>query len=132
MKKFLFVPVVMILGVLLLSACAPVAGAIANGFVALPDNLKGLIDGLFIAAFALLFDWAIGRLPWLEFLRRYQQEWALGASIAFVTWLQNLLPTGYEDVSIKGVAFVLALIAVFVPYMLARRALAARKVRGFA
>jgi hypothetical protein len=108
-----------------LIACAP------QGFVALPDEQIATIGGLFIALFALGFDWAIGRAPWLEILRKYQTEWALLASAAFVTWLQNILPTGFEDVSIKGVGFVLALLAAVIPYLVIRKALARRGVRGF-
>lgn len=109
-----------------LVACTPM-----QGFVALPDEQKATITGLFIAGFALLFDFAIGRVPWLEFLRKYQTEWALVAAVAFITWLENILPTGFEDVSIKGIGFILALLAAVIPYLLIRKALVRRGVRGF-
>lgn len=109
-----------------LVACAPV-----QGFVALPGEMQAAITGLFIAAFALGFDWVIGRVSWLAFLRRYQSELAVLAATGFTAWLQNILPTGYEDVSIKGVGFVLALIAAVIPYLVVRRALVARGVNGF-
>jgi hypothetical protein len=100
-------------------------------FVQLPDALKASIVGLFVALFALGFDFLIGKIPWLEFLRKYQQELAVSLSAAFITWLENFLPSGYEDVSIKGIAFLLALIFVFVPYLAARKAFARRGIKAF-
>ena len=52
-------------------------------FVALPDNLKASITALIVALFALGIDYLIGILPaglgWIgDFLKKYQQEWALG------------------------------------------------------
>ena len=114
---------------LLLAACMPTVA----GFVELPDNLKASITGLVIALVGLLFDFVIGILPtWIGvFLRQYQEAWAIALSAAFVTWLQNFLPSGFEDLSIKGVAFLLALVFVFVPYIVARKAFVKRRVRGF-
>ena len=105
-------------------------------FVELPSNLQAAVIGLVVALFALVVDFIIGVLPasfkWVgDFLKKYQQEWALAAGAALLELLQNVLPTGFEDVSIKGVAFVLALIAVFSPYLLARRALAKAGVKAF-
>lgn len=105
-------------------------------FVEFPVELQSAVIGLVVALFALIVDYLIGILPpafgWLgDFLKRYQQEWALAAGAALLELLQNVLPTGFEDVSIKGVAFVLALIAVFVPYLLVRKAFARRGVKAF-
>jgi hypothetical protein len=112
-------------------AFALVACAAPQGFVQLPDEQQAAITGLFIAGFALGFDWVIGRVAWLEFLRRYQSEWAIAAAIGFIGWLQNILPTGSEDVSIKGVGFVLALLIAVIPYRVVRKILANRGVKGF-
>jgi hypothetical protein len=119
-----------------LSACTAVQGA-AQGFVDLPVNIEASIIGLVVSVFALVIDYLIGILPpalgWVgEFLKKYQQEWALAAGAGVVVWLENFLPTGSEDVSIKGVAFFLALIFVFIPYLVVRKAFAARGVKAFA
>ena len=99
--------------------------------VALPDEVKTAILGFAVALVALVFDFAIGRFPWLEFLRKYQQESALALASAITVWLENALPTGFEDVAIKGVAFLLALLFLIVPYFGIRKALAARGVKSF-
>jgi hypothetical protein len=109
--------------VLVLTSCTPVA----QGFVELPDEQKIAISGIFVAVFALLFDAAIGRLSWLEFFRQYQEAWALAASTLFTAWLQNALPTGFEDLSIKFVALLIAIAL----YLLGRTWLARRGVKGF-
>ena len=107
-----------------------------QSFVQLPDEMKASIVGLVVALFALGVDYLIGILPpalgWIgTFLKKYQQEWALAIAAALVTALENLLPSGYEDVSIKGVAFLLALIAVFVPFLFVHKAFKASGVKAF-
>jgi len=117
MKKLILLVLVV------LTACAPVA----QEFVELPDEQKIAISGIFVAVFALLFDATIGRLPWLEFFRQYQEAWALAASALSTAWLQNLLPTGFEDLSIKAVALLIAIAL----YLLGRTWLVRRNVSGF-
>jgi hypothetical protein len=112
-------------------AFALAACAAPQGFVQFPDEMQATITGLFIAVFALGFDWVIGRVPWLEFIRRYQLEWALGLSVGFIAWLQNILRTGFEEISIKGVGFLLALLAAVIPYLVVRKVLARRGVHSF-
>lgn len=130
MKKLFSALLVSLLFVFVLAACAP--QGVAQGFVALPDNIQVSITGLVVAVVAFAFNWVIGIAPWLKFLRAYEQEWSLALSALVISWLQNLLPTGYEDVSIKGVAFLLALIFAFVPYMLARKTAIRKGLNGFA
>lgn len=130
MKKLLPLFVLVVVGVFL-SGCGASAQGITQNFVDLPDTIKNSITGLVIALFALGFDYLIGRVAWLEFLRKYQMEWAIMAASSLIVWLEGFLPTGYEDVSIKGIAFLLALIFVFVPYLVARKAFAARGVKAF-
>ena len=105
-------------------------------FVELPAEIQASLVGLVVALFALIVDYILGVLPpalgWLgDFLKKYQQEWALALGSALVVWLQNVLPSGYEDVSIKGITFILALIAAFVPFLLAHKALKERKYKAF-
>lgn len=85
-------------------------------FVAIPDSEKVLITAFFMAAVAFGIQWLVKAAPWLAFLKNYAQEWGLMLSVVAISWLENFLPTGYEDVSIKGVAFLLALIGTFVKW----------------
>jgi len=125
-SKFVTRVSLLIVFMFVFAACAPV-----QGFVQLPAEQQAAITGLFIALFALGFDWLIGFAPWLEWFRQYREPWAIAASLAFTTWLQNILPTGFEDISIKGVGFILAIFAAVIPYLVVRKILARRGVRGF-
>jgi len=112
-----------LLVMLVLTSCVPVA----QEFVELPDEQKIAISGIFVAVFALLFDAAIGRLPWLEFFRQYQEAWAVAAAALGTSWLQNILPTGSDAVAIPGVALLIAIAL----YLLGRTWLVRRNVSGF-
>lgn len=106
-------------------------------FVSLPDDMKATITGLIIGVLGLAIDYLIGVLPpWLgpigAFLKKYQQEWGLAIAAALITWLENALPSGYDDVILKGISFLLALIALFVPYFVLRNVFKARGVKAFA
>lgn len=97
-----------------------------QGFVQLPADVQLGIQVLIVGIMAVAIQWLITAVPWLAFLSNYAQEWGLLLAGIVITALQNALPTGYEDVSIKGVVFVLAVIGLFVKF------LRARGVRGFA
>ena len=125
--KLVLVPVITILVLAALVFTAPPAVAGFNGFVDLPTEQEAAISGIFVAVFALLFDFAVGKLPWLEFFRQYREAWALSLAALFVAWFQNVLPTGFEDISIK---FTAALIAVAL-YLLGRVVLMRRGTQGF-
>lgn len=119
MKKILLACVL----VIAFTACAPVAAQL----VELPAEQKVAIDGIFVAGFALLLDFIIGRAAWLEFFRQYQEAWALAASTLFISWLENLLPTESEAIAIPGVALVIAVAL----YLLARTAFRRRGFKAF-
>lgn len=94
---------------ILLSACSP---APVQGFVALPDEMKLVIDGLLILAVSAVIQFAIVKVPFLAFLAGYAREWGLLLSAIFTPWLENLLPGGaFAEASLLGVQFVLAVIA---------------------
>ena len=100
-------------------------------FVELPGPIVASITGLVVGLFALLFNFLIARYPWLEFLRKYQQEWALGLAALLVDAIQNWIPELYGKVAITGIEFLLAVIALFVVYIAGNKLFASRKVVGF-
>jgi hypothetical protein len=98
-----------------------------QGFVDLPGSQEVAITGIFIAAAALAFDWLIGRFPWLEFFKQYQEAWAGALSLLFIQALENWLPTGSDMLSINAVNLLIAAAL----YLLGRTALARRGTQGF-
>ena len=87
-----------------------------NSFVALPAEAQIAIQALIGALVVFVIQWVIARVPFLAFLAAYAQEWGMLLSAVVLDALQNALPTGYEDASIKGVLFLLALIGTFYKY----------------
>lgn len=102
-----------------------------QAFVQLPDEVRATLTGLVIAGVAILFNLAIAHFPFLEFLRKYQAEWSLSLATGLIVWLENLIPDRLGDVAIKGIAFLLAVIALYVPYALVRRKFVATGHPGF-
>lgn len=89
-------------------------------FVALPDEAKVLITAAVMAGVAFVIQWIIKAVPWLAFLEAYAQEWGLMLSLVFINAIENYLPTGYEDASVKGVMFLLALLSLLPKFAKAR------------
>jgi hypothetical protein len=98
-----------------------------TGFVQLPDEQKAAIAGIFVAVFALIFDYLIGKYPFLAFLRQYQEAWALALATTFTAWLENLLPADFGDIAIKLISLLIALVV----YLLGRTMLVRRGVTAF-
>ena len=92
-----------------------------QSFVELPATVQTNIAALVFALIALVFNFVIARVPFLAFLRTYQEEWSLALSVVVINFIQNALPTGYEAASITGVQFLLALVFLFVPYLAIRK-----------
>lgn len=87
-------------------------------FVALPVETQIGIAGLVGLLVTLLFNVIAAKLPWTTpFLSRWKEE--LTALLAGVVtgWLSNVLPGGaFEQASIWGVNFVIALIVAVLAY----------------
>jgi hypothetical protein len=125
--KSIFVPIATVIVLAVLVFTSPPAVPALQGFVDLPVEQEQAINGIFLALFSLLLDLAIGKIPWLEFFRQYREAWSLTFSTLFIGWLQNILPTGFEDLSIKIVAVLIALAL----YLLSRMVLKRRGVQAF-
>lgn len=104
---------------------------LVQSFVQLPDPIRNSIIGLVTALFALGFNFLIARVPWLEFLRKYQQEWAVALAMLFINFIEQGVPDQYGDLAIKGLDFLLALVAFFVVYIFSSRAFAKKQINGF-
>lgn len=109
---------IVVLVALTLSACAPVV----QGFVDLPDWQERSINGIFISVVALVFDYAIGRFPWLSFFSQYREAWALALSSLAIRALENGLPTGSDELSVSAVSLLIAAVL----YLLSRTLLMRR------
>lgn len=89
-------------------------------FVALPSDVQIIIQSLAIAVVTLAISFVVGRVPFLKFLAAYSQEWGLLLGGLLIDTIQNALPTGFDDVSIKGIVFFLALLGMLVKFAKAR------------
>ena len=98
-----------------------------QGFVDLPQAQEIGITSVFLLAVALLLDFAIGRFPWLDFFKQYQEAWAGALSLLFIHALENWLPTGSDFLSIQAVSLLIAAAL----YLLSRTVLARRGTQGF-
>ncbi len=108
MKRVIAPLAVLVVLTALVFTTSPATLTITQKFVDLPAEQEIAISGIFIMLVAVLFDLAVAKFPWLSFFNQYREVWALALSTLFVTWLQNVLPTGLEDISIKFVAVLIA------------------------
>lgn len=115
--------VLFVLCVFVLAACSPMV----QGFVDLPDSQEIAINGIFVAAGALLFDFLVGRLAWLEFFRQYREAWSLALSALSIRALENSLPTGSDELSVSAVALLISVAL----YLLSRTFLQRKGVEAF-
>lgn len=120
-------PVLFVLALLAAFLFLPSPDTNITQFVDLPSEQEAAITGVFLALFALLFDFAIGKLPWLKFFNQYREAWALATATLSIGWLENILPTGTDSIAIPGVAFLVALVL----YLLGRVVLKRRGTQAF-
>lgn len=125
MKRFLLLSVLIFA---LLTACAPAVQQFAD----LPDATETRITALVAALVALVLNFVIARVPWLEFFRKYQAEWSLSISLGLIAALEKAIPDGMADIATKGIDFLLAALLLYVPFVLVRAWLVNRGVKGFA
>lgn len=105
---------VVILAVLILSACAPVQG-VAQKVVAMPEALQVAITSLCVFAVGWVFS-AIGNaLPWFtKLFGQYADEIAFAIAGALVAVIQNwlaLIPPAWEGVGNVALLLIVEVIA---------------------
>lgn len=91
-----------------------------NGFIELPSDVQGLIVAAVLAVVAFVIEWIVKAVPWLSFLKAYAQEWGMLLAVVVVNYIENVVPTGYDDLAIKGILFFFALLGAFVKFARAR------------
>lgn len=128
MKRFFLLFMIVLPIVLLTSGCA----AQVQQFADLPDATEIKITALVGSLLALGLNFLIVRVTWLEFLRKYQAEWSLSLSVALIAAIEYAIPDKFADIATKGIDFLLAVILLYVPFVLVRNLLIKRGVRGFA
>ena len=89
-----------------------------NTVVAFPVETQVAILGLVALAVTLLFDFIGTKLPWaIPFLMKWKEEITVALAGVITGWLSTTLPGGvFEQASIWGVNFVVALVAALLAY----------------
>jgi hypothetical protein len=81
--------------------------------ISLPEETAASVIALVVAVIGVLLRLVISRVPWLEFLEKYKEEWGVALGIMLVNILNANLPGGeWETVSIIAVQLVVAVIGV--------------------
>jgi len=111
-----------ILPVLIVAVAVFLALPKSQGFVDLPESQEIAIAAIVSAVVALVFDFAITRVPWLEYFRQYREAWSASLALLLIHGLENLLPTGSDVLSVNAVGLLIAAVL----YLLGRVALARR------
>jgi hypothetical protein len=115
----------MVLGVLILSACGPVAGA--QGFVQLPDGVRAGIAAVILWAVSWVIVQLITLIPVLKPLDAYKEPIAMLISAALISLIESAVPDAYGAVAVLVIQLILAILALFKIGSI----LAKRNVRGF-
>jgi hypothetical protein len=124
MKKLF--PFVILLVLVFLVGCAPVAGAVQT-VVDLPDTVEASITALIL----FVLSWALAQLivlvPFLAFLENFKTPLALAISSQLIGLIENAVPDAYGAAAILAIQLLLALVALF----LSAETLRVRGVKGF-
>jgi membrane protein YdbS with pleckstrin-like domain len=110
-KKMFSLFVAMVLGVLFLSACAPVAGA--QGFVELPDDVRVGITSVVLVAVSWLIVRLVTLIPALKFLDQFRTPLAMAVAAELITLIQNAVPDAFGSIAILALKLILAVVALF-------------------
>jgi len=81
--------------------------------IALPEPIKAGIVAVVLYLISFLLANLILLLPWLAFLDPFKIQIAIGAAMALIAYIQNVVPDMYENVVIAALQLVLAILAVF-------------------
>ncbi len=89
-----------------------------NTVVAFPVETQVAILGLVALVVTLAFDYIGTRVPWaVPFLMKWKEEITVALAGVLTGWLSTNLPGGvFEQASIWGVNFVVALLAALLAY----------------
>lgn len=89
-------------------------------FVELPADVQLSITVLVTVLVGLLFAYVGSKLPWsVPILAKYKEEVALDLAALVVAKLQDVLPTGYDEVSVLAVKLIIAALTLWLGYQVA-------------
>ena len=111
MKRIWLILVVLVLSMVLLAACAPVAGF--QGFVQLPDGVRVGITAVIVWLVSWVFAQLILLVPFLKFLEEFKEPLALAIAAALIGWIENIVPDAYGGVAVLAIQLLLAILALF-------------------
>ncbi len=83
------------------------------GVIALPEPLKASLTAVVIVVISVLFANIVLLLPILAFLEPFKVQIAIAAAMTLINYIQKAVPDAYEQVAIKAIEFVLALLMFF-------------------
>ena len=82
-------------------------------FIALPEDVKAGIMAVVLAVVSFVFAKLIALVPFLKFLDEFRAPLALAIGASLIGWLENVLPTGFDQPVILALQFILAVLALF-------------------
>jgi hypothetical protein len=103
---------VLLLGVVLLSACAPAAA----GFVELPEDVRIGIGSVVLVVASWLIARLVLLLPFLRFLEDFRVPLAAAIATQLIDVIQNAVPDAYGEVAVLALKLVLAVLALFLTF----------------
>jgi len=109
MKKYLGPAVIAVIVALIPATQANVG----LGFVDLPQSVEAGITAVITFAVGWALTKIILLLPFLEFLREFETQFALAVSAQLIALVENAVPDAYGGVAISGIVFILAILALF-------------------
>lgn len=104
---------VLILAVLLLSACSPAV----QGFVELPDGIKVRLTAMIVATVAFFFLKLVELWPPLKFLEQFRLPFSLALAAELINLIQNSVPDMYAGVAVAAITLVLEIVALVLVYV---------------
>jgi hypothetical protein len=107
-KMFSRLPTLLLL-IVVLTACAPVA----QGFVELPDGVKNGITSVVLVAVSFGLAKLITLIPLFKFLDQYREPVAYAIALALIEAIQAAVPDAYGAVAVLAIQLVLAIQALF-------------------
>ena len=80
-------------------------------FIALPEDVKAGILAVVLVVVSFVFAKLIALVPFLSFLEQFREPLALAIGASLIGWLENALPTGFDQPVILAIQLVLAVLA---------------------
>jgi len=116
----LFLPLVIAVLSLALSACAPAQG-FAQTVVALPEDVKIGIMSVILVVVSWIFARLIALIPALKFLAQFREPLAMAIAIELINLIQAGVPDAFGTIAVLALKLVLAVLALFLTFSQLRK-----------